>query len=40
MSGDWFHQHFGVSKGGLRLAAWLADPTINPHSRRAAPVSG
>jgi quercetin dioxygenase-like cupin family protein len=22
MSGDWFHQHFGVSKGGLRLMAW------------------
>jgi hypothetical protein len=22
MSGDWFHQHFGVSKGPLRLAAW------------------
>lgn len=22
MSGDWFHQHFGVSKGPLRLSAW------------------
>jgi hypothetical protein len=22
MSGDWFHQHFGVSKDGLRLVAW------------------
>jgi quercetin dioxygenase-like cupin family protein len=22
MSGDWFHQHFGVSKGPLRLMAW------------------
>ncbi|HWG04735.1 MAG TPA: hypothetical protein VG271_06960 [Beijerinckiaceae bacterium] len=22
MSGDWFHQHFGVSKGPLRLTAW------------------
>jgi quercetin dioxygenase-like cupin family protein len=23
MSGDWFHQHFGVSKGPLRLIAWM-----------------
>ena len=22
MSGDWFHQHFGISKGPLRLVAW------------------
>ena len=22
MSGDWFHQHFGTSKGPLRLVAW------------------
>jgi len=22
MSGDWFHQHFGISKGGLRVSAW------------------
>jgi hypothetical protein len=22
MSGDWFHQHFGTSKGPLRLLAW------------------
>jgi quercetin dioxygenase-like cupin family protein len=22
MSGDWFHQHFGVSKDALRLTAW------------------
>lgn len=22
MSGDWFHQHFGVSKGPLRMTAW------------------
>jgi quercetin dioxygenase-like cupin family protein len=22
MSGDWFHQHFGISKGPLRLTAW------------------
>jgi hypothetical protein len=23
MSGDWFHQHFGVSKEPLRLTAWF-----------------
>ncbi|MFM2129561.1 MAG: hypothetical protein RL477_1107, partial [Pseudomonadota bacterium] len=23
MSGDWFHQHFGVSKDPLRLTAWF-----------------
>jgi quercetin dioxygenase-like cupin family protein len=23
MSGDWFHQHFGVSKEPLRLSAWM-----------------
>jgi len=22
MSGDWFHQHFGISQGGLRVSAW------------------
>jgi hypothetical protein len=22
MSGDWFHQHFGISKDGLRISAW------------------
>jgi mannose-6-phosphate isomerase-like protein (cupin superfamily) len=22
MSGDWFHQHFGISKDGLRVSAW------------------
>jgi len=22
MSGDWFHQHFGISKEPLRLTAW------------------
>jgi len=22
MSGDWFHQHFGVAKDGLRVLAW------------------
>jgi mannose-6-phosphate isomerase-like protein (cupin superfamily) len=23
MSGEWFHQHFGTSAGGLRLTAWF-----------------
>jgi hypothetical protein len=23
MSGDWFHQHFGISKDPLRLSAWF-----------------
>jgi hypothetical protein len=23
MSGDWFHQHFGVSRDPLRLTAWF-----------------
>jgi hypothetical protein len=23
MSGDWFHQHFGISKEPLRLTAWF-----------------
>ena len=23
MSGDWYHQHFGVSAGPLRLTAWF-----------------
>src|SRR5262249_15609132 len=22
MSGDWFHQHFGIGKEGLRITAW------------------
>jgi quercetin dioxygenase-like cupin family protein len=30
MSGDWFHQHFGVSKGGLRISAWHG-----PNNQRA-----
>ncbi len=33
MSGDWFHQHFGVSKGGLRLTAWHGPN--NARSRKA-----
>lgn len=27
MSGDWFHQHFGVSKAPLRLTAWCGTNT-------------
>jgi hypothetical protein len=30
MSGDWFHQHFGVSKEPLRLLAWYG-----PNNHRA-----
>ena len=30
MSGDWFHQHFGVSKDPLRLSAWFG-----PNNARA-----
>jgi quercetin dioxygenase-like cupin family protein len=30
MAGDWFHQHFGVSKGGLRVSAWFG-----PNNQRA-----
>ena len=30
MSGDWFHQHFGVCKEGLRIAAWHG-----PNNQRA-----
>ena len=30
MSGDWFHQHFGVSKDPLRLTAWFG-----PNNSRA-----
>ncbi|MEA2993377.1 MAG: hypothetical protein QOD40_2297 [Alphaproteobacteria bacterium] len=30
MSGDWFHQHFGTSKDGLRVTAWHG-----PNNQRA-----
>jgi mannose-6-phosphate isomerase-like protein (cupin superfamily) len=33
MSGDWFHQHFGVSKEALRLTAWFGPN--NQRSRKA-----
>ena len=32
MSGDWFHQHFGVSKDPLRLTAWFG--ANNQRSRK------
>jgi quercetin dioxygenase-like cupin family protein len=31
MSGNWFHQHFGVSKEPLRLTAWFG---VNNHDQR------
>ena len=30
MSGDWFHQHFGVSKDPLRLTAWFGPNNDRP----------
>ena len=30
MSGDWFHQHFGIGKEGLRITAWHG-----PNNQRA-----
>ena len=33
MSGDWFHQHFGISKEGLRVSAWHGPN--NQRSRKA-----
>jgi quercetin dioxygenase-like cupin family protein len=36
MSGDWYHQHFGISKGGLRLAAWHG-PNNHPALKAGRP---
>jgi quercetin dioxygenase-like cupin family protein len=33
MSGDWFHQHFGISRGPLRLTAWFG---VNNHYAKRA----
>ncbi len=33
MSGDWFHQHFGISKDPLRLTAWFG--VDNHYAKRA-----
>src|SRR5215813_4918329 len=34
MSGDWFHQHFGISKEPLRLSAWFG---VNNHPSAPRP---
>jgi quercetin dioxygenase-like cupin family protein len=36
MSGDWFHQHFGVGKDGLRLVAWHG-PNNHPALKAGRP---
>ena len=37
MSGDWYHQHFGISKEALRLTAWFGP---NNHSALKAGIPG
>jgi hypothetical protein len=37
MSGEWFHQHFGASKGPLRLTAWFGPIHPGKNSRAGAP---
>ena len=37
MAGDWFHQHFGISKDPLRLTAWFG---INNSRARKAGIPG
>jgi len=36
MSGDWFHQHFGVAKEGLRVLAWIG-PNNHPAFKAGNP---
>jgi hypothetical protein len=36
MSGDWFHQHFGVAKDGLRVLAWHG-PNNHPALKAGRP---
>jgi quercetin dioxygenase-like cupin family protein len=36
MSGDWFHQHFGVAKDGLRVLAWHG-PNTHPALKAGNP---
>ena len=36
MSGDWYHQHFGISPGGLRLVAWHG-PNNHPALKAGRP---
>ena len=35
MSGDWFHQHFGISKDPLRLTAWHGQQFTRAQARPA-----
>lgn len=37
MGGEWFHQHFGVSKGPLRLTAWFGPVHPGKNSRPGMP---
>ncbi len=37
MSGDWYHQHFGASKGPLRLTAWFGPIHPGKNARSGAP---
>jgi quercetin dioxygenase-like cupin family protein len=37
MSGDWYHQHFGASKGPLRLTAWFGPVHPGKNARSGAP---
>lgn len=39
MGGDWFHQHFGVSAGPLRLTAWFGPVHPGKNARSGAPGS-
>jgi quercetin dioxygenase-like cupin family protein len=36
MSGDWYHQHFGISKSGFRLNAWFG-PNNHPALKAGRP---
>jgi quercetin dioxygenase-like cupin family protein len=37
MGGEWYHQHFGVSSGPLRLTAWFGPVHPGKNSRGGAP---
>ena len=39
MSGEWYHQHFGASKGPLRLTPWFGPIHPGKNSRSGAPGS-
>ena len=36
MSGDWFHQHFGIGEDGLRVLAWHG-PNTHPAFKPGRP---